>query len=275
MDFNYTHALVCESIPNSLVNGLSLDEHEPIDLSLAMTQHKAYLDELQKSGLKLIKIQSDEKYPDCVFVEDTCIALGNKVFITNPGAESRRGETRAVREKLEQVSADLGLEICAIKNLAEAFIDGGDCVFTGKEFIIGLSARTNQNGVDEFKEFFSEYPVTTCQVVDFLHLKSLLTMLSKNTILISTSSEARKVMEQIKSNSKFSSDYKFVCVSNNHAANVLLFNGVVMTCSEYEDEYAKIEQFNCPRIKVENTEFKKLDGCLTCRCVFFNIKIKQ
>ncbi len=28
--------------------------------------------------------------------------------------------------------------------IKDTFIDGGDCCFTGKEFLIGLSTRTNQ-----------------------------------------------------------------------------------------------------------------------------------
>lgn len=81
-----------------------------------------------------------------MFVEDTAIALNNKILITNPGAESRRGEIQAVAATFVAHSASLGLEVFHIKNKDEAFIDGGDVCFTGREFLVGLSKRTNLKG---------------------------------------------------------------------------------------------------------------------------------
>jgi dimethylargininase len=86
-------------------------------------------------------------FPDCVFVEDTAIALDHKILITNPGAESRRGETKAVEAAFEQHSRALALEIHQIKNKEEAFVDGGDVCFTGREILVGLSKRTNLKGL--------------------------------------------------------------------------------------------------------------------------------
>ena len=82
-----------------------------------------------------------------MFVEDTAIAIDNRILITNPGAESRRGETNAVRDALKKHASELNLEIIEMDNKVDAFIDGGDCCFTGKELLIGLSNRTNLKGI--------------------------------------------------------------------------------------------------------------------------------
>lgn len=79
-------------------------------------------------------------------MEDTAIALGNKIFISNPGANSRRGETVAIENKFKEFASELGLEIYGVANKDEAFIDGGDVCFTGREFFVGLSKRTNSKG---------------------------------------------------------------------------------------------------------------------------------
>ena len=121
--FNFEFALVCSGLPDSLVNGLSLEKHEPINLELARQQHENYLLNLKKSGLKLITIEPNELYPDCVFVEDTAIAINNRIFITNPGAETRRDETKAINDKLNSIAKELKLEIGEIKNKNESFID--------------------------------------------------------------------------------------------------------------------------------------------------------
>ncbi len=142
----YEYALVCKDLPKSLVKGLSLENHDPVKLDEAIKQHNDYLDFLRASGLKLIEIEAQEAYPDCVFVEDTAIAVENKIFITNPGAESRRDEVLTVAAKFRENAEELGLEIVEVKNKEEAFIDGGDVCYTGREILVGLSKRTNQKG---------------------------------------------------------------------------------------------------------------------------------
>ena len=42
-NFNFEFALVCKNLPLSLVNGLSLTQHDPVDLNKAKEQHENYL----------------------------------------------------------------------------------------------------------------------------------------------------------------------------------------------------------------------------------------
>lgn len=89
-EIKYNYALVCRNLPNSLINGLSLDnQHEPVDIEEARKQHKAYIDYLEESGLKLIEIEPDENHPDCVFVEDVAVAHKNKIYLPNLFAKTR------------------------------------------------------------------------------------------------------------------------------------------------------------------------------------------
>ena len=41
-----------------------------------------------------------------------------------------------------------------------ALLDGGDVLFTGREIFVGLSSRTNKEGVESLAKAFSKYPVT-------------------------------------------------------------------------------------------------------------------
>ena len=41
-----------------------------------------------------------------------------------------------------------------------ALLDGGDVLFTGREIFVGLSSRTNKEGVGSLAKAFSKYPVT-------------------------------------------------------------------------------------------------------------------
>ena len=102
---------------------------------------------MENSGVQLIKIDPQESHPDCVFVEDTAIAVKNRIFITNLAAQSRQGEIEQVEDVLKSLESKLNLKLGFIRNKSEAFIDGGDCLYTGREFIVGLSTRTNQKGI--------------------------------------------------------------------------------------------------------------------------------
>lgn len=51
-----------------------------------------------------------------------------------------------------------------------ATIEGGDVLFTGREFFVGLSKTTNLAGAKAVASAFPEYPVTLLRVsIDILH----------------------------------------------------------------------------------------------------------
>lgn len=273
VNFKYEYALVCRDIPKTIANGLSIEDHEPVDLNKTIQEQKDYIDYLKQAGLKLIEIDAQEIYPDCVFVEDTAIAIDNKIFISNPGAESRRGEAEAVTSKFEEHSKELGLEICQVQNKEESFVDGGDVMFTGREIIVGLSKRTNLKGAEELGAFFKDIPVITCKVFEGLHLKSSMSMISPDLILIGSSQPAQSCRQQIEKKSKFLDHYRFVNVDEdqNGSANVLSFNDRLVCSQSFQHLYSKMSDFK-NATSLSNDELKKIDGCLTCRSVFFNKK---
>lgn len=230
-----------------------------------------------------------------MFVEDTAIAVDNRIFITNPGALTRRGETQAVLAKFKEHADELGLQLTEVRNKNEAFIEGGDVCYTGREILVGLSERTNQKGksnqkskgifiikfkmsitylgADELAEAFTGIPVNTCKVDEGLHLKSAMTMLGPDLILIDSSAAGKSIRKVIEENSPFANCYKFVEAGECGSANVLFFNGRLVYPMRFEKDFMKLEEFKSFKDRVKglvNDEFVKVDGCLTCRCVFFN-----
>ena len=45
-----------------------------------------------------------------------------------------------------------------------ARMDAGDVLFTGREFFIGLSSRTNKEGIEFLAKTFPKYPVTPVEM---------------------------------------------------------------------------------------------------------------
>ena len=50
--------------------------------------------------------------------------------------------------------------------LEPALLDGGDVLFTGREIFVGLSSRTNKEGVESLAKAFPKYPVTSVDMGD-------------------------------------------------------------------------------------------------------------
>ncbi|XP_055717608.1 N(G),N(G)-dimethylarginine dimethylaminohydrolase 1 [Salvelinus fontinalis] len=272
---NFTHAVV-RAIPSSLAKEALRMNVSDVDLEKARREHEVYVGVLkQKLGLEVIELPADESLPDCVFVEDAAVVCGDTALITRPGAESRRKETAAIRQTLKE----LGLNIVDMSD-ETATLDGGDVLFTGREFFVGLSKRTNQRGAEILADAFKDYAVSTVPVTDGLHLKSFCSMGGPGLIVIGSSEPAQKalkIMQQM-------SDHRYdkLTVPDDIAANTIYMNlpgkgHVLLHCTPEEfPESAKVFEKlkDHMLIPVSNMEKVKVDGALTCCSVLINMKAK-
>ncbi|KAK6313821.1 N(G),N(G)-dimethylarginine dimethylaminohydrolase 1 [Coregonus clupeaformis] len=272
---NFTHAVV-RAIPSSLAKEALRMNVSDVDLEKAQREHEVYVGVLkQKLGLEVIELPADESLPDCVFVEDAAVVCGDTALITRPGAESRRKETEAMRRALKE----LGLNIVEMSD-ENATLDGGDVLFTGREFFVGLSKRTNQRGAEILADAFKDYAVSTVPVTDGLHLKSFCSMGGPGLIVIGSSEPAQKalkIMQQM-------SDHRYdkLTVPDDIAANTIYMNlpgkgHVLLHCTPEEfPESAKVFEKlkDHMLIPVSNMEKVKVDGALTCCSVLINMKAK-
>ena len=144
--FHYTRAIV-GSIPNSFAKDSlrKCDPSEGIDLKKARADHAIYIRELKKLVSQVIQIPPLEELPDMVYVEDPVVVHDSRALITKMHPPSRRKECLLVKPVLEE----LGLQVVDIDD-PDINIDGGDVLFTGREFLVGLSKRTNAVGRCEY-----------------------------------------------------------------------------------------------------------------------------
>ena len=122
----YTHAFVREISPSLSEEALRLNNDEAnVNIQVAIEQHERLISCMEKMvGLKIIKL-SHENLADSVFVEDTCVIVGNKVLITNPGAISRRSETKLVHRKISEMNYFKSITNMSLES-SVAHLDGGD-----------------------------------------------------------------------------------------------------------------------------------------------------
>ncbi|CAL1592713.1 unnamed protein product [Knipowitschia caucasica] len=271
--FGCTHVVV-RGIPSSLATEALRMSPAEVDLQKARQEHAEYVEVMRsKLGLEVIELPSDEAMPDCVFVEDAAVVCGATALITRPGSESRRPETKAMKEALKK----LGLTIVEMTD-ENATLDGGDVLFTGQEFFVGLSKRTNQKGAEILADAFKDYAVSTVAVEEGLHLKSFCSMGGPGLILIGSSDHAQKalkIMQQM-------SDHRYdkLTVPDDLAANCIYMNlpdkGHVLlhsTADMFPESVKVLEKLkDYTLIPVSNLEKMKVDGALTCCSVLINKK---
>ena len=157
--------------------------HQPrvsIDLERAKAQHSAYEWALVEAGCTVRRIDSTAEMPDAVFIEDTAVVLNEGAIIARLGAASRRAETRGVIDALQRHGRPLQ------HILSPGTLDGGDVLVVGRRAFVGFSARTNRSGVEQLATILesARYEVITVPVRGCLHLKSAVTALSPDTLLI-------------------------------------------------------------------------------------------
>src|SRR4051812_22279627 len=120
---------------------LTYREREPIDAEAAAVQHRGYRAALEACGARVVTLPPVDELPDSVFVEDTAIVLDEVAVLTRPGVESRRGEVALIEPEVARLCPVVRVE-------PPATLEGGDVMRLGRTLYVGLSPRTNAEGVD-------------------------------------------------------------------------------------------------------------------------------
>lgn len=151
-------------------------DREPIDLDRACRQHAAYVAALRAAGLELIELPADDACPDCCFVEDLVLDLGDGLrVLTTPGAQSRRAERPPVAAAMEALGPLLRMP-------EEVSLDGGDVLQAGGRIFVGRSRRTGDDAIAWLAQV-APRPVIPVDLHGVLHLKSGITALDDATLL--------------------------------------------------------------------------------------------
>jgi len=223
----------------------------------ALQQHDRYIEALERCGVEITLLAADERYPDSVFVEDAAVLTERCAVITYPGALSRQGEEVSIKEALKKFYT-------AVEEIkAPGALDGGDVMRVVNHFYVGLSARTNEHGARQFAEILNTYGYTASNVAikKFLHLKSGLAYLENNNLLVAG---------EFIHHPEFAK-FKRIVIDEpeSYAANCIWVNENVLAPLGYPRTKAAIEQAGYKVIEVDVSEFRKLDGGLSCLSLRF------
>jgi dimethylargininase len=241
----------------SIKDGLTTSSLCKPDYQKALEQHSKYIKTLRESGLEVKVLPENDLFPDSVFIEDVALCTPVFAVITNPGAESRRGEIQGIREVLKEFY--IIIEEISFPGTLEA----GDVMMVDNHYFIGISKRTNTEGADQLIKILEKHKMTGSKVYleKMLHLKSGVSYLDNNNMLVCGEFINNKVFER----------YNLIKIDEDesYAANSLWINGRVLVPEGFPQTRNKIERAGYESITLDVSEFRKVDGGLSCLSLRF------
>ena len=225
----------------------------------ALAQHEKYIEALKKCGVEVTVLKADERYPDSCFVEDPALITRKCAIITNPGAASRNGEKDEIIGAVRKFFPEDKIEY--IKD--PGTLEGGDVMMVGDTFYVGLSARTNAEGIRQLGEILNKYGLECVQVPleKVLHLKTGVNYLENNNMLVSG---------EFIDKPEFAKYNKIVIPEEEaYAANCIWVNGTVIVPEGYPAVLKAVQDAGYETLVVDTSEFRKIDGGLSCLSLRF------
>ena len=229
---------------------------EPIDYERARAQHKQYEDALRSLGMDVISLDAEPDLPDSVFVEDVALVLDECAIMLNPGASSRRPEVASVEKALSPYR-----EIFRIQ--PPGTVDGGDILTVGQTVYVGISSRSTEDAIEQMKVILEprSYQVRAVRVTGCLHLKSAVTQVSEDTLLVNP--------EWVSKDDFPGMQFIEIDPSEPYAANAVLVDGTIIYPSSFPKTQAKLEAAGIRMIIVDADELAKAEGAVTCCSLIF------
>lgn len=231
-------------------------ERTPIDVGRAETQHREYQRVLASLGCRVLNLPAQPTMPDAVFVEDVAIVLDEVAIMTRTGAESRRGEGASVAEVLRRYRPLRTIE-------APGTLEGGDVLRIGRTLYVGESGRSNAEGAAQLGALIAEfgYTVRTVPIHGCLHLKSAVTALSDDRLLLQPAWVGRDSFPE----------FRIIEVDpeEEHAANVVRIGASVVMPACFPRTWQRLVDAGVKVTTVDVSELQKAEGAVTCCSLLF------
>jgi len=222
----------------------------------ARAQHHAYEALLAKHGARVISLPEEKDLPDSMFVEDPAIVLDEVAIICPLGTETRRKEAPSLAAALERYR-----KLAYVK--LPGTLEGGDVLRVGRKIYVGLTDRTNAEGIRQLAEIVGSYgyDLTVVPVTGCLHLKSAVTHLGKSVLLGNREWFRWQRLQGF--------DWVDVDPAEPHAGNALAIGDVVIFPASSPKTRARIGAKGFRVESLDIFELQKAESGLTCSSLLF------
>ena len=236
---------------------ISFIDRKPIDLTIAQDQHRSYETLLAKLGARVLSLPAEPELPDSMFVEDPAIVLDELAVIFPLGTESRRPE-----------AASLARALSSFRKLAyvtlPATLEGGDVLRIGRKLFVGLTKRSNAEGIRQLAAILAphKYEVVAVPVTGCLHLKSAVTHIGGNTLL------ANRAWFDAPPFAAY--DWVDVDPAEPHAANALALGDTIIFPASFPRTRVRLQTQGFHVTPIDISELQKAESGLTCSSLLFD-----
>lgn len=255
--FRFSHAITRQP-GRSITGGLRAVDTGAPDLALMLAHHAAYVAALRATGATVMELAAAEDFPDSVFVEDTALCLPEAAVVMRPGAPTRLGEAAAMAPHLRALYRHV------VEIEGPGFIEGGDILVTGREILVGRSARTDAAGIAELTKLVAPWGHVVREVFTppgVLHFKTDCSLLDGETILSTPRLAASGCFD----------GYRVIHTAPGQevAANSIRFNDVVIMPAGFPATRDAVVAAGFAVQEIGNSECAKLDGGMSCLSLRF------
>jgi dimethylargininase len=230
---------------------------QPIDVAKAAEEHKQYEECLRELGVSVVSLPAEPEMPDSMFVEDPAVVVNEVAVMTRMGAESRRKESESLAAALARFRPLRWMR-------QPATLEGGDVLRVESILYVGLSARTNREGMAQLATELARfgYSVRPVEVRGCLHLKSACTYAGDQTVLANGDWIDTSIFR----------GFRIVDVPRTepHAANVLAIGETVLVPAAFPATAELIQGLGRKVRTLDISELMKAEAGLTCSSILFH-----
>ncbi len=259
--------VLMRAVPESFSKALaSFFGSGPTDISFAKEQHAAYVQALLDCGLEVTILPADDNHPDCIFVEDQAIVVDGHVLLPVPGHPSRVAEQPPIADFLSRQLN--GFQVCGM--FGDARMDGGDILRLGNIFFVGLSERTNEQGIETLRSLLNhlghELRIINIPTEKALHLTSISSTPTDNIILTAEGYLAPEDFGELPEGCEI----LMMPEEEVYGCNTIGFeDGRVLVPEGYPTVVEALKGKGLTPILLDMSQIREADGSITCCSIFY------
>ncbi len=234
-----------------------------------LKEQKEFWDTLKRLEVEVLVAEQVKEAKGQMFTRDLAFVIGDKIFISNMKKENRKAAINGWESIINQIDSDK-----VIKVPSNVYLEGGDVLVDNKIVYVGLSERTNTDGVLFLKKILgNDYTIIPLKLKPkFLHLDVVLTIVNPNLVIVyknGLEEESYKLLEKYNkieitekeqfelATNVFVVDPQTIIMNSNHnrIANELKkldINVITLDMSETAKDGGAFRCTTCPLERIEN-----------------------
>lgn len=224
-----------------------------------LKEQKKFWDTLKQLNVEVLEAKQVEGSKGQMFTRDLAFVIKDKFFISNMRKENRRLAINGWEHIINQIDSDK-----IIRVPSNIYLEGGDVLIDNKTVYVGISERTNIDGVNFLKDVLgNDYSIIPLKLKPkFLHLDVVFTIVNPNLILVykeGLEEESYKLLEK----------YNKIEITEKEqfelATNVFVVNPQTIIMNSNHTRIAdELKKLNINPILLDMSETAKDGGAFRC-----------